>query len=177
MRSDDGGTASEHVHTLHGSLQFDLGSGSVGRNECTCGYAVGGVVPRRLCSYPCSEAVSRAWRDEERRLLERLPAVEAEVSEILDAAIEKIMILRREPEEGIHALEASIRRRAGRDLRRANRRWSEEIAGADTTRWRALAALAALDGRDGVRPEATRWKRRGLGAARLSRTKSADMYE
>ncbi|WP_102194578.1 hypothetical protein [Microbacterium aurantiacum] len=136
-------------------------------DRCTCGYARERVVPRTLCIV-CSMAISEAWQVEERRLLDRLPDMAAELDQIIDAVIDRHADLWNAPQEGFSDLAAGIRRKALRRVARVNKAHRDAKAHQDPARWDELAALAVRDARPVVQGEAKRWRRSGWGTARMS---------
>lgn len=152
--------------TPAGSLEEAL---IAGVDLCRCGYAETRVVPRILCTYPCATSIGDEWVAEERRLLATSAELAAEAAAVLEETISKLAQVSVERFDYTHHLEMVIVKRAGRRLAQVNRRHREWISTLDLVRWRELAALAVRDFRPVPRREAKRWKRRGLGAASLSR--------
>lgn len=134
---------------------------------CACGYATTRIVPRRLC-YVCAMSISAEWVAEERRLLDRLPALASAVDAVFEVVLDKIADLRNAPEEGLGSREMSVRKRHAREIARLNKIHRDDKLSLDLTRWTELAELAALDIRPVSRQDAKRWKRWGLGTARMS---------
>lgn len=149
--------------TTDGSLDAELASRV---RACLCGFAATRVVPGELCG-ACSVSVLEAWLAEERRLW-RLAPQHPELDRIIGVALDKIAWLRSDPTDGIAGVERAAVRRAGRRIGRMNRATNAQGGMPDVTLWESLAALATLDCRPITRSVAKRWRRRGLGAARLT---------
>ncbi|MGM1017074.1 MAG: hypothetical protein ACQEW8_06000 [Actinomycetota bacterium] len=136
-------------------------------DRCTCGYAVTRAVPRGLCLV-CAMSVLDAWAVEERRLLDRVPALALELEQVFDGVLDRLADLRNAPMDGFSDLSAGIRRRASRQVARINRAHRDAKAQQDAVRWEELASLAVLDPRPFAQRDAKRWERAGWGTARMS---------
>ena len=136
-------------------------------DRCGCGYATSRVVPRELC-YVCATCISGAWRDEERRLLDRVPDLASELDLIFETLLDEVSDQWNARHENTWYIVAGIRRRAARKIARANKASREQLEQFDLSRWQELAALALRVPWPLVRSETKRWKHCGLGKARLS---------
>lgn len=138
---------------------------SAGRAACECGYAIDGAVPERLCDL-CGADVLRGWVAEERRLLMSLPAYADDVAVLLARTVERQTAAILAPGDSAFSDAVGVRRAAGRQLRRLARKRRETLV--PSVRWHELAALAARSATTGVRLDAKKANRRGLGAAGLA---------
>jgi hypothetical protein len=136
-------------------------------DKCTCGFATTRVVPRRTC-YTCAMSITAEWVAEERRLLDRLPALASPIDEVFDALLDTIADLRNHPEEGLGSREMIARKRHAREIARLNKEHSDQKRLLDLAQWTELAELAVHDFRPASLHDAKRWKRWGLGTARMS---------
>lgn len=136
-------------------------------DRCGCGYATSRVAPRELC-YVCATCISGAWRQEERRLLDRVPDLASALDLIFDTLLDEVSDQWNARHENTWYIVAGIRRKAARKIARANKASREQLEQFDMSRWQEFAALALRVPWPLVRSETKRWKRCGLGQARLS---------
>lgn len=135
-------------------------------DRCKCGYAKTQTVPKDLCLL-CADAVVSAWKAEERRVLTRLPGLRAELDLIFDALVERFAQIELDPDGDMWSVAEHARKQAVRDLSRANRAARRDLVEGMLTTWQQLASVAVHDPRPIPRSVIKKWKRSGLGAARL----------
>lgn len=156
---------SEDEATYGGQATLDQMLAAV-EDKCTCGYASSRVVPKRTC-YFCAHAITEAWNTEERRLLSGLPALREELNRLFEALVERLAWIALDPEAEWSLVEHAGRK-AARGVARLNRAARGQVVDGMLATWRELATEATHDYRPIARSAAKRWKRTGLGAARLS---------
>lgn len=147
----------------HATLEHMLAAAA---GRCECGYASSRAVPKQTCHF-CAHAIMAAWNTEERLLLSHLPALRGELDQLFEALAERLAGIALNPETEWSLVEHAGRK-AARGVARLNRAARGQIVEGMLTSWRDLATDASHDYRPLVRSVAKRWKRTGLGTARLS---------
>lgn len=134
---------------------------------CTCGYRSSRIIPSELC-FLCGDRALSTWVATERKLLSQIPIYAEEVRNLVrtTAALQRKAILTEINEPADHA--AWERSKAGKQLARLRRKHRTQIKLMDQSRWNELADLVMRDPRASLRAEASRLRKRGLGAAMLT---------
>lgn len=134
---------------------------------CACGFAKDGLLPQHLCR-GCGDLLLRRWQDEERAVLQTVPAYAWAVGEVLcDVHAEQTQALGGVPARRESAA-AAARRSGGHRLAQLSVRYRREREALELDRWQSFADLLRQDQRasltDVVR-HAGKW---GPGSADLA---------
>lgn len=136
-------------------------------DRCKCGFANSQTVQKGLCLL-CAYAVIAAWKAEEERVLTRLPALRDELEMMFDALVERFAQIELDPDGDMWSVAEHERKKAGSRLARSNRAAQRDLVDGMLATWQQLAAVAAHDPRPIARSVIKKWKRSGLGTARLT---------